>query len=504
MPSLDEIVTGLRSVLADLQGLDLWPPWDAAQTIVDLVARAVEIATEPPEPDPEHVDSAASEWRLMAGGASQAGADLESLRESVPTTVWDGVAGASFRVSVDRLGGRLDTVPTAARAVAGALTTLSGQMASARSRHARADDLLRNNLQLSWGDMWPWELVDWIKGVVEGVISAVEDAIGAYSDAAAAVALAKREIVSAMDEIELPTHLPSSPGVSAVDVVNAWQDHHGPLRGNVLERYDGAFDDLSPAEQQSVRDALAGAEDEGERGWIMSGVAAGLSGPALLNYLRRLHSMTPQEREQLDPTPRDPTRPDTPRLVQPDTTTCGSSALVMSRMLNDPAYAMWITTGYDPETGATDDRSMEKRFIDESHRMHLRTNLPADRDGDLQFPWPPQIGTQPWALANEMSADGGSGVPGTEYDVTMVDPDDRGAAYDAMVAANEDGHTVPLYVGDQTRPGHIVLVTGSDGDSVTIYDPASGDSETVSRDDFVNGTVDVAGWDEPWFAVTPR
>ena len=27
---------------------------------------------------------------------------------------------------------------------------------------------------------------------------------------------------------------------------------------------------------------------------------------------------------------------------------------------------------------------------------------------------------------------------------------------------------------------------------------------TVSRDDFVNGALGVAGWDEPWFTVTPR
>lgn len=49
---LDDRVTDLRGVLADVQDLDFWPPWDAAETLVGLVARAVEIATQPPAPIP--------------------------------------------------------------------------------------------------------------------------------------------------------------------------------------------------------------------------------------------------------------------------------------------------------------------------------------------------------------------------------------------------------------------------------------------------------------------
>jgi hypothetical protein len=175
----------------------------------------------------------------------------------------------------------------------------------------------------------------------------------------------------------------------------------------------------------------------------------------------------------------------------------------MSRMLNDPAYALWMETGYDPVTGQTDPRSPEERFADESLAMHDRTNALKDRDGDLQFPWPQAAGTQPWAVAAEMSSDGGSGVPGTEYDVETVAPSDRGATYDHIADSVENGHNVPLYVGDTTRPGHVVLVTGSDGDSLTIFDPASGREQTVSRDDFTSGDLGVSGWDEPWFAVTP-
>lgn len=498
---LDDRVSDLRGVLADVQDLDLWPPWDAARTLVGLVARAVEIATEPPLPEPEHVRDAAAAWRMIGSDSDAAVDDLDRVPEAISTAVWEGETGNAMRTSVRRLSTRAGTVGPAARGVEDALTTLATAMTAARTRHREADDLLRDNLELSWGDLWPWELADWLAGVVRGVVHALEEAIGAYRDAAEAVRACERDIVAAMDGIDLPDRLPDSPGVSAVSVVNGWDDDHGPLEGSALDLYDHAYDALTPAEQQAVRDALSGARSDEERAWILAGVSSGLTGAALAGYLGRLHTMSPSDLRDLDPT-----RAPDGSFVQPDQTTCGSSSLVMSRMRNDPAYAMWILTGYNPETGETapPGQTAADRFADESKEMHVRTNLPADRDGDLQFPWPPQIGTQPWALANEMSAEGGSGVPGTEYDVRVTDPDHRGTTYDEIAAASEDGHTVPLYIGDTTRPGHVVLVTGSDGGTLTLYEPANGETVTVSRDDFVNGDLGVAGWDEPWFAVTPR
>ncbi|GAA5106071.1 hypothetical protein GCM10023339_02620 [Alloalcanivorax gelatiniphagus] len=494
MGLLDDAIGRLRDVLSIVEDIDLWPPWDAAQTIVDAVAQAVEIATEPPEPEPGNLTAAAAVWRRIATSFERAGDELDACRGAIDTAAWDGDSGDGFRTSMRRLGTRTATVPPAARGVATALDTLAEAMTKARDRHRRADDMLRDNLQLSWGDLRPWELVDFLRGVVEGVVHAIREAIGSYEDARDAVAVARNAIRSAMDEIDLPDELPDS--VSPVALVNGWEDEGGPLSGSALEAYDDAFSRLSPAEQQAVRAALAGARSDEEAAWIMAGVASGLSGTALANYLDKLHTMTPAELDDLDP-------PTDGSYSQPDQTTCGSSSLVMSRMLNDPAYALWMETGYDPETGLTDPRTPEQRFADESLDMHERTNSVTDRDGDLQFPWPEAAGTQPWAVAAEMSSDGGSGVPGQDYEVQIVSASDRADTYDHIASSVEDGHQVPLYVGDSTRPGHVVLVTGSDGDSLTIYDPASGQEQTVSRDDFAKGELGVSGWDEPWFAVTP-
>lgn len=497
---LDDRVSDLRGVLADLQAIDLWPPWDAAQAIVNLVARAVEIISEPPVPHPDDLRDAAAAWGRVGGDVDSAVADLERIGTTVTAGVWSGDAGDAMRLSTGRLATRVDTVGPAARAVRAALTTLATEMTEARARHREADDQLRANLELSWGDLWPWELADWLRGVLEGVVHAVTEAIGAYQDAAEAVATAKRAIVEAMDGIDLPDHLPTSPGVSAISVVNAWDDDRGPLEGSTLDRYDDAYAALTPEQQQAVRAALASAGSDAERGWILAGVASGLTGQALARYLGRLPTLTPAQLAALDGT----TAP-SGTFKQPDQTTCGSSTLVMSRMRNDPAYAMWILTGFDPETGesAPPGQSASDRFDEEALAMHERTNALLDRDGDLQFPWPEAAGTQPWAVAAEMSSDGGSGVDGTHYDVRTVDPDDRGAVYDQVAAASEEGHTVPLYVGDGTLPRHVVLVTASQDGTLTLYEPARGQSVTVSRADFVDGNLGVAGWDEPWFAVTP-
>ena len=69
----------LRDVLATVEDIDLWPPWDAAQTIVDAVAQAIEIATEPPDPEPGDLTTAASVWRRIATSVDSGCDELADL-----------------------------------------------------------------------------------------------------------------------------------------------------------------------------------------------------------------------------------------------------------------------------------------------------------------------------------------------------------------------------------------------------------------------------------------
>ena len=286
--------------------------------------------------------------------------------------MWEGQAGNAFRHSVDRFADRVHTVPEAARGVAAALETLAGDMENARKRHADAFDGLREHLSISWGDLWPWELADLLGGIVGEVVDAIEDLIGAYLDAGSATAAARRAITGAMDGIELPDHLPRSMP-SVIDLVNSWSDDDGPLDGSVLARYDDALAAMTPEQREQVRRALAETSDPDARAWIMAAVAFGLGGAALLGYIDRIRQLSPPHRWTHS------TRPASAGTRQAtDQTTCGSSTLVMSRMENNPAYALWILTGYDAETGLTDPRTPDERFRAESYEMHERTN-PSDR-----------------------------------------------------------------------------------------------------------------------------
>ena len=50
MSSLEQILKELRDSARRLMTISLWPPTDAAQTIVDVVATSLEIASAPPRP----------------------------------------------------------------------------------------------------------------------------------------------------------------------------------------------------------------------------------------------------------------------------------------------------------------------------------------------------------------------------------------------------------------------------------------------------------------------
>ncbi len=198
-----------------------------------------------------------------------------------------------------------------------------------------------------------------------------------------------------------------------------------------------------------------------------------------------------------------------PGWVQPDRTTCGSACLVVARALGDASYAAWLETG--EVTGRPrDPRAPGRRFADEVLATHVRTNRWADSSGRPRWAWPRALGTTPWDLAHELGATGGTTPPGTRHRVLTVSPRRRDEAYDVVARAVATGHAVPLYVGNDLLPRHVVLVVdasggepGSDEPWLEAYDPSSGRRVRLAREAFVRGDLLVAGWSEPWFAVLP-
>jgi hypothetical protein len=193
-------------------------------------------------------------------------------------------------------------------------------------------------------------------------------------------------------------------------------------------------------------------------------------------------------------------------LVQPDETTCGSSVLVAARMLDHPAYAATLVNGSgDPLAGAAAG-TLQERFRQQALEMHRLTGGFTDSSGGRQIPWPAALGTQPWALAREMTL--AAGEKGMPYAVQPILPSRRGRVFDGMAWLAGAGHPVPLYVGNRWSPRHVVLVLPCDVDPrpafpVNVYDPASGRCYPLARTDFTAARLDVAGWRVPWVAVVP-
>lgn len=181
-------------------------------------------------------------------------------------------------------------------------------------------------------------------------------------------------------------------------------------------------------------------------------------------------------------------------FVQPDQRSCGATAMVVARILNDPAYAAFVE-------GTGDVRG---RFRTEALAMHRRITSLADVSGRAQLPWPRALGTPPWAVARQLSgtraADGTLASYG--WHTCRLSP---GTAFDRLLAAAAVGRVSALYLGSTWLPRHVVLVTGSaPTGTVQVFDPAHGRLREVTREAFTGRRVAIAGWDVPWFVVVPH
>jgi hypothetical protein len=173
-------------------------------------------------------------------------------------------------------------------------------------------------------------------------------------------------------------------------------------------------------------------------------------------------------------------------LRQPDQRSCGATCLVVARALLDDGYAQMCE---EP-----------KRFREEVLAMHRRTTSLSDVRGRVQLPWPRAIGTPPWAMARQLEW-----TAKCEYDVVPLRPGiswpGRSQAFDQLLAAE-----VPaaIYVGDRWLPRHVVLVIGSKGDALDLYDPGRGVLAARDRAHFLDGELSLSGWQIPWLVVAPR
>jgi hypothetical protein len=190
-------------------------------------------------------------------------------------------------------------------------------------------------------------------------------------------------------------------------------------------------------------------------------------------------------------------------FVQPDQRSCGAASLVVARFLGDPEYRKLLEGGSvtSPRTVAGD-AALRERFKTETLTMHQRITGLADTSGKPQIPWPRKFGTPPWAVARQLSATLGADGTTTAYS-WHVARTSLSTAYQRLLDATTAGRVAATFIGSTWLPRHVVLVVGSAGATVQVYDPARGRLSSLDKVAFTGGRIDIAGWNVAWMVVTP-
>lgn len=475
-----ELLDEVQEAGFSLNPLDLV---DNIRAIGELIQRVWTIASEPPAGDVEQIEAAAQVWRQVSGAMDDHAGGLRAIDVA---QVWSGEAASACTLTVRRLATRYDDAVPLAQDAYRALISYADLIGDAQRLHSGVGDRLQAARgQLHW--CAPWDIPDMISGVVDTLVDAIRTAIDAYqmADTAAEDCCAALERVA--DRMPFPEAL--APGMSAFELMNVLSAREGqrPLVGDVVARASAQYDTLSAEDRARVDALMETAPSERHQAWILAAMAAGTSVDDLTTFAERIGEESSADLTRLlDPTAH--------QLVQQSGTTCGSASLVMAHMLNDPVYALSVL---DPE------ETINERLKAEEETVHARTNDWTNESG-LTMPWPTRLGTMPWGAAEEMN--GAAGVDGTGYGATMVDSDsadDRQEAYDALNRAVADGRSAPVFVGNETLPRHVVLCIGRTDTGLQFYEPGCGGIVEVSEEDFVNGDVNLGGWDRPWAIVTP-
>lgn len=216
---------------------------------------------------------------------------------------------------------------------------------------------------------------------------------------------------------------------------------------------------------------------------------------------------------------------------QVDGTTCGSAVLAVVAALGDPALAAWLLTGATlaaaapPELSAASGTALERlagaSVERRSEAVQRVLKARTTRRALVGLPWPPALGTPPWAAARAAR------FPGAAFAGVVLDDTDRGhldGVLDQVGLALDHGVPVPLYSGGDSDggwaaavPRHVVLAVGRswhggteawrETDHFTLWEPSAGSTHEVARQVLVAGSDPVPAlgrWSHLTWALLPH
>ncbi len=469
---------------------DLLNPLTVIEVIVE-VGRAVAV---PPPGDPAGLLDLSDAFTAAGNNVARLVADVRSIADGTLPEIWKSDGGDRAARVVGATADLMSGAQPAFHTAANALLAYAGKVRVLQAEHAR----LRQELVHAALD--PLTSVSIIAGIIAGCIAlyrqsldAADEIRGRLADVTGAARAAAawrggtppaRAVVLADTRIDA-----GSTGVDNGILSPAQLRRAGQIRAGL------------PADQREKLDALlARAGTDEERAYLLKALAAGHSVDELVAFDAQIHGRSDLVGRL---SPINPNRPGdagfsyvdangnlhTVPIQQLDETTCGSTSILAARLMNDPIYALQFTAG-----SPTDPQEVQDRLLHEEQRIHHSTNLL----------WPEQLGTTPWGLSNELNQH--TKELGTGYDWHLVDDTDPRSVDPAMraaVSAADQGHPVPVMIGNAI-PGHYILLVGHDGDDLVFYDP-TGAVKRIPATDFLDGhLVDLGdGFQHVQAVVTP-
>lgn len=518
-----QITTALNRLNQVLDFLrTLTNPVEMIGLIIDTIRTLGSVLSHVPG-DPDAIDGYAGAFRAMKNALETADTDLDRVQTSVPA-VWQGEAATEAVAALRATQSLFEQAAPAMRHAADLLDDYAGELRRLKQelqRHRedldeviRELDSLLDVLSNVWGTLWPFDDDGGIAQEISKAIRAVTGAIGVFEDLAAAEDTLRRGLRDVAGKARAGAV--RSAHVDAFDAVllaDAGIDGTAREEGGILTtaQLAGAAENmsqLSEADRARMRALLEGAGSEHERAYLMKALAAGRSIDDIAQFAAAIHgksdSWLRQQLSLVNPgSDGYVTYGDPPVSVdQYNGTTCGSTSIMIARAMNDPMYAMSLTTGADGTP--LDPGGFRERIAAEEERIHNLTD-PS---------WRHEVGTMPWGMTDELNRN--SEALGAEYDWRWVDDTDAGSvnpALDDAVGAVDAGHPVPVLIGNGSSmdggfppgvPRHYVLLVGHEGDQLVFYEPGAGKMVRVSESDFRDGNMSALGYDHVQGVVTPR
>lgn len=503
-----------------------------------LLPRSGTFADSPPPGDPDTIDGFADTYDAAALVVDGVETTLSTVSASSLPAALAGVTGASATQVLTAVQTLVTSQAEGLRTGGAAFHTYADDLRDARSAHEPGAATIRDGHRALGGiSVDPWRMLnplttgDEVAGVIAAIAGGVRQILEGVSvchtayDSAWAAGEALRRALSDSEGYQRLAGVEVPVGQTRIDVLVARTVYTGDGPDSALlsehewAAYQEQWASLDDEERERILAAMQEANDPQVSALLMSALATGAGAAAVVALASAIANAPSDSRSQLIEELSGlgvggygPATVNGETFDQYNNKTCGSTTLITLAAQSDPFLAYWLRTGelldghvpaylsgIDPTGGGT---TTEDRMTYLQQEVQDRAN---DLPGVIDYP--NVAGTAPGGATDD------AGLSGTDYQIDWTNllggDSGRGEALTTAAEAANDGTPVPLLVGDNnnTIPQHYVLIIGFHDGAYEIYDPSTGETNSVSEDIMLNGSdrpvEGFANWKQVYAVVNP-